>query len=74
MWNLFKIGNDRGYNKINVDGTNEWIDDGSDKGQRYLRLKASNETAAAEFDRLFLDGVEQFSSPTGSEKQGKGEL
>lgn len=56
LGDLFKLGNDYGYNHIELDGTNRWVWDTKSRNQYFLRLKASNETAAAEVDRLFLQG------------------
>ena len=71
---LFEFGEDRGFNRILADGTNEWVYDGTQKGQQYLRLKASNETAAAELDRHFLNAARRFSKHGGSESDDKTEL
>ncbi len=61
LGSMFEVAEDCGYNKINADGSNEWVYDGIPKGRRYLKLKASNETAAAELDRLFLVAARTFS-------------
>jgi len=64
---MFDVAEDRGYNKINSeDGSNEWINDGVSHGRRTLKLKVSNETAAAELDRLFLDAARRYSKHTGT--------
>jgi hypothetical protein len=74
LGSLFEIGHDRGYNNILANGTNEWVYDGTEKKQQYLRLRTSNDTAAAELDRLFMDAAESFSKHTGSIQERKGEL
>jgi hypothetical protein len=57
LGNLFEFGNEYGYNHVDVDGANEWVWDEEVRNQFFLRLKAKNETAAAEIDRLFLRGA-----------------
>ncbi|KAI0021303.1 inosine/uridine-preferring nucleoside hydrolase [Xylariomycetidae sp. FL0641] len=55
---LFKFGNDTGYNRVSPDdGTNRWVEDGKPHNQFYLRMKADKDTAAAELDRLYLQGA-----------------
>jgi len=67
LGDMFDIAEDRGYNKINAeDGSNEWINDGVSHGRRTLKLKVSNETAAAELDRLFLDAARRYSKHAGT--------
>jgi hypothetical protein len=62
LGDMFEVAEGCGYNKINVDdGSNEWVYDGIPKRRRYLKLKASDKTAAAELDRLFLDAAQRFS-------------
>jgi hypothetical protein len=74
LGSLFEVAENRGYNKVLNDGSNEWVYDGKERKQQYLRLKASNETAAAELDRLFLVAAEAFSKHTRLDGRGKGEL
>lgn len=57
LGSLFEFGAERGYNRIEADGANRWVDDGEAHNQFVLRLKARNETAAKEVDRLFLRGA-----------------
>ncbi|KAF1965138.1 inosine/uridine-preferring nucleoside hydrolase [Bimuria novae-zelandiae CBS 107.79] len=71
---IFEIANDKGFNRILEDGTNEWVDDGVRRGQRYLKLRAGSEVAAAELDRLFLVAAERFSKYAKTWGEGKGEL
>jgi hypothetical protein len=66
LGNLFEFGNDHGYNHIEADGTNRWIWDSQTRDQFFLRLKASNETAAAEIDRLFLQGAALYAKQPGA--------
>lgn len=54
---LFKYGNEYGYNHVNANGANRWVWDRKVQNQFFLRLKVSNETAAQELDRLFLKGA-----------------
>jgi hypothetical protein len=64
LGSCFDVKENHGYNRISADGSNKWVDDGKDHGQRYLGLKASNETAAVELDRHFLVAAESFSKHT----------
>lgn len=57
LGDLFKFGNDYGYNHVEANGANRWVWDQQVRNQFFLRLKADNETAAAELDRLFLQGA-----------------
>ncbi|KAK4151994.1 inosine-uridine preferring nucleoside hydrolase-domain-containing protein [Chaetomidium leptoderma] len=60
LGDLFEHGNEGGgYNHVEPDGTNRWVWDDEQAGRDhfFLRLKADNETAAAEVDRLFLRGA-----------------
>jgi hypothetical protein len=57
LGDLFKRGNEYGYNVIEADGTNRWVWDSEVTNQHFLRLKGDNETAAAEVDRLLLHGA-----------------
>jgi hypothetical protein len=57
LGDLFKFGNEYGYNHIEVDGTNQWVWDENVRNQFFLRLKVDNATAAAKVDRLFLRGA-----------------
>jgi hypothetical protein len=54
---LFEYGNEEGYNVVEADGSNRWVWDGRVRNQFFLRLRVGNETAAAEIDRLFLEGA-----------------
>lgn len=63
---LFKYGNEYGYNHIEPNGTNYWVWDESVRHQFFLRLKVDNATAAAEVDRLFLRGAESVARQTES--------
>lgn len=60
LGHLFEFGNDYGHNHIEANGTNRWIWDSQKQDQFFLRLKAKNETAASEIDRLFLQGATLF--------------
>lgn len=66
LGSVFEVAERCGYNKINADGSNEWVYDGTPKGRQYLRLKVGNEIAATELDRLFLVAAQRFSKHTGS--------
>lgn len=57
LGDLFKFGNEYGYNHVEADGANRWIWDQKAQNQFFLRLAVNNETAAAELDRLFLQGA-----------------
>lgn len=65
LGDLFEFGNDYGHNHIEADGTNRWIWNSQIRNQFFLRLKADNETAAAELDRLFLQGAVLFAKQPG---------
>lgn len=54
---VFEFGNNYGYNHVEPDGTNRWVWDKTRRSQKYLRLKVSNATAAAEIDRLLVEGA-----------------
>lgn len=54
---LFEYGNEFGYNHVFANGSNEWVYDEAVTDQRFLKLRVSNETAAAELDRLYLVGA-----------------
>ncbi|KAK8039514.1 inosine/uridine-preferring nucleoside hydrolase [Apiospora rasikravindrae] len=54
---LFEYGNEIGYNHVFANGSNAWMYDEAVTDQRFLKLRVSNETAAAELDRLFLVGA-----------------
>ncbi|KAL1845753.1 hypothetical protein Daus18300_014455 [Diaporthe australafricana] len=63
---LFRRGNDFGYNHVESgNGSNYWVWDERVTNQSFLRLAVPNETAAAEVDRLFLNGAR---SATGDEQ------
>ncbi|KAK4185618.1 inosine-uridine preferring nucleoside hydrolase-domain-containing protein [Podospora australis] len=57
LGDLFVEGNEHGYNHIEPDGTNRWVWDKKVTHQHFLRLKSSNESAAVEIDRLFIEGA-----------------
>ncbi|KAK4120038.1 inosine/uridine-preferring nucleoside hydrolase [Parathielavia appendiculata] len=59
LGNLFEYGNQGGlgYNFVEADGSNRWVWDKTVRNQFFLRLRAGNETAAEEVDRLFLEGA-----------------
>ncbi|KAJ8123272.1 hypothetical protein O1611_g9636 [Lasiodiplodia mahajangana] len=57
LWDLFKFGNEYGYNYVEPNGSNRWIWDQKVRNQFFLRLEADEETAATELDRLFLQGA-----------------
>lgn len=54
---LFEYGNEYGYNHVKENGSNQWVWDQRRQKQFFLRLKVSNDTAAEELDRLFLEGA-----------------
>ncbi|KAI0909839.1 inosine/uridine-preferring nucleoside hydrolase [Ustulina deusta] len=54
---LFQFGNEYGYNHVAADGANQWVWDQEVRNQFFLRLAVDEETAAAELDRLFLQGA-----------------
>lgn len=66
LGSLFKYGNDHGRNYIEPNGTNRWIWDPDVRNQFFLRLNATNDTAAAELDRIFLEAAERFAPQTRS--------
>lgn len=57
LGDLFEYGNEFGYNHVFANGSDAWVYDEAVTDQRFLRLRVSNETAAAELDRLFLVGA-----------------
>ncbi|KAK7947937.1 inosine/uridine-preferring nucleoside hydrolase [Apiospora aurea] len=57
LGDLFEYGNEVGYNQVFANGSNVWVYDEAITDQRFLKLRVSNETAAAELDRLYLDGA-----------------
>lgn len=57
LGDIFHFGNEYGYNHVEADGTNRWVWDEKARSQFFLRLRADNNTAAAEIDRLFLRGA-----------------
>ncbi|KAI0971673.1 inosine/uridine-preferring nucleoside hydrolase [Xylaria arbuscula] len=57
LGDLFTFGNEDGYNHIDAGGANRWIWDQEVRNQFFLRLRVDEETAAAELDRLFLEGA-----------------
>ena len=64
LGDMFEFGNVRGYNRINADGSNEWVNEATDKHQHYLRLKISNEEAAAILDEKYLEAARKFAKRT----------
>lgn len=54
---LFEVGGGVGYNWVEADGSNRWVWDEAVTGQRFLRLKARNESAAEVVDGLLLRGA-----------------
>ncbi|ORY63930.1 inosine/uridine-preferring nucleoside hydrolase [Pseudomassariella vexata] len=58
LGNLFEFGNvNGGYNYVYPNGSNVWVNDETRTEQYWLKLKTDNVTAAAELDRLFLEGA-----------------
>lgn len=57
LGDLFEFGNEYGYNHVEVDGVNRWIWDPKVRNQFFLKLKIDEEMAAAELDRLLLQGA-----------------
>lgn len=70
---LFRFGNEAGYNKIEPDGSNHWVDNDSITNQHWLVLKVDNATAAAELDRLYLEGARR-GRALASEDGGQGQV
>jgi hypothetical protein len=61
LGNLFTVGNENGgYNHINPDGSNRWVDGPSKQKQRYLRLKVSHAEAASVLDQKYMEGAIKF--------------
>ncbi|KAI0549463.1 inosine/uridine-preferring nucleoside hydrolase [Xylaria curta] len=54
---LFEFGNEYGYNYVDINGSNRWVWDMKIRNQFFLRLGADEAMAAAELDRLFLQGA-----------------
>ncbi|KAL2760969.1 hypothetical protein ACRALDRAFT_1066634 [Sodiomyces alcalophilus JCM 7366] len=54
---IFEYANRRGYNHVEPDGSNAWVDDENVRNQHWLRLKLGNDTVAAELDRLYLEAA-----------------
>lgn len=54
---LFEVGGGVGYNWVEADGSNRWVWDEAVTAQRFLRLKARNESAAEVVDGLLLRGA-----------------
>ena len=73
LGDLFEFGNNYGHNHIEPNGTNRWVWDSQSHNQFFLRLKARNETAAAEVDRLLLQGA-QASAGLSESKKPHGKL
>jgi hypothetical protein len=61
---LFKRGNEFGYNHLQANGSNRWIDDEQRKSQQFIKLKISNESAAARLDHILLDTARRFAKST----------
>ncbi|KIW07254.1 uncharacterized protein PV09_02109 [Verruconis gallopava] len=61
LGDLFEFGNQHGYNHVEPNGTNNWIDDPSKVEQHYLHLKTSESKAAAKLDKLYLHAARKFS-------------
>ncbi|OAA80777.1 inosine/uridine-preferring nucleoside hydrolase [Akanthomyces lecanii RCEF 1005] len=57
LGDVFRFGNEYGYNYIEANGSNRWVWDKEARKQSFLRLKVDDATAAAEVDRLFLRGA-----------------
>ncbi|KAI1360645.1 inosine/uridine-preferring nucleoside hydrolase [Xylaria arbuscula] len=57
LGNLFRFGNKIGYNHVERNGSNKWVWDATVENQFFLELAVDEETAAAELDRLFLQGA-----------------
>ncbi|KAI0527814.1 inosine/uridine-preferring nucleoside hydrolase [Xylaria bambusicola] len=57
LGSLFQFGNEYGYNHVEADGTNRWVWDEKVRNRFFLKLAVDEETAAAELDRLFLEGA-----------------
>ncbi|KAI1128550.1 inosine/uridine-preferring nucleoside hydrolase [Nemania abortiva] len=66
LGDLFQFGNEYGFNNVEPNGSNRWIWDDKVRHQFFLRLKCDEETAAAEVDRLFLQGARSVTNQTGS--------
>ncbi|KAI0481627.1 inosine/uridine-preferring nucleoside hydrolase [Xylaria cf. heliscus] len=66
LGDLFEFGNEYGYNHVEIDGSNRWIWDPKVQNQFFLRLKVDEEMAAAELDRLFLQGALSVSKQPGT--------
>jgi hypothetical protein len=64
LGDFFELGNEYGYNHIELNGTNKWIWDTQYKKQHFLRLKVDNRSAAIELDKMFLKGAQTFSKTT----------
>lgn len=54
---LFRVGSEGGHNRIEPNGTNQWVPDPEARDQSFLRLAVSNETAAAVLDERFLQAA-----------------
>lgn len=72
LGDLFEFGNVYGCNRIEANGTNRWIENQDVSDQFYLKLKVSNETAAARLDELLLDGARKVGSPVHGGFQSSG--
>ncbi|KAK0711710.1 inosine/uridine-preferring nucleoside hydrolase [Lasiosphaeris hirsuta] len=57
LGDVFEYGNPGGYNRVAANGSNVWVDDDSVRNQHWLRLKVSEEEAAAELERRLLEGA-----------------
>ncbi|PLB46254.1 inosine/uridine-preferring nucleoside hydrolase [Aspergillus steynii IBT 23096] len=54
---MFEYAGTDGLNSVFLDGINVWVEAKGDYKQAYLKLKVSNETAAARLDDLFVQGA-----------------
>ncbi|KAI0202767.1 inosine/uridine-preferring nucleoside hydrolase [Astrocystis sublimbata] len=61
LGDIFDFGTEYGFNRVEMDGANQWVWDPKTRNQSFLVLKAEEKIVAAELDRLFLQGA--FSAP-----------
>ncbi|KAI0118910.1 inosine/uridine-preferring nucleoside hydrolase [Nemania sp. FL0031] len=57
LGDLFKFGNEYGYNYVEPNGSNRWIWDQEMRNQFFLRLETDEDTAAKKLDQMFLQGA-----------------
>ncbi|KAI1336235.1 inosine/uridine-preferring nucleoside hydrolase [Xylariaceae sp. FL0016] len=57
LGSLFELGNEYGYNHVEVNGSNRWFWDEKVQNQFFLKLKVDQEVAATELHWLFLQGA-----------------